>query len=64
MVNKKYLLLAGFCSLMAAQPVIAQESESATASWSGRDIPIAVRATMSWIRVITPKGDWFNTEGI
>jgi OOP family OmpA-OmpF porin len=39
MVNKKYLLLAGLCSvLMAATPALAQESESATASWSGRDM--------------------------
>ncbi|MEZ5016808.1 MAG: hypothetical protein R2800_07135 [Flavipsychrobacter sp.] len=34
MVNKKYLLLAGLCSVMAAQPVFAQEA----AQWSGRDM--------------------------
>ncbi len=34
MVNKKYLLLAGLCSVMAAQPVFAQEG----AQWSGRDM--------------------------
>ena len=38
MVNKKYLLLAGLCSVLAAQPAQAQESESASASWSGRDM--------------------------
>lgn len=38
MVNKKYLLLAGLCSVMAVQPALAQESESANASWSGRDM--------------------------
>lgn len=37
MVNKKYLLLAGLCSLMAAQPAFAQESE-AGARWSSRDM--------------------------
>jgi hypothetical protein len=37
MVNKKYLLLAGICSLMAAQPVFAQESENST-KWSSRDM--------------------------
>lgn len=36
MVNKKYLLLAGLCSLMSAQPVFAQETE--TAKWSSRDM--------------------------
>lgn len=36
MVNKKYLLLAGLCSVMAVQPALAQESESA--NWSGRDM--------------------------
>ncbi len=36
MVNKKFLLLAGLCSAMAAQPVFAQETESA--KWSGRDM--------------------------
>jgi len=36
MVNKKYLLLAGFCSALALQPAFAQESNSA--SWSGRDM--------------------------
>ncbi len=35
MVNKKYILLAGLCSALAA-PAIAQESNSA--SWSGRDM--------------------------
>lgn len=38
MVNKKYLLLAGFCAAMAAQPVTAQESESTGAQWSSRDM--------------------------
>ncbi|RYZ50705.1 MAG: hypothetical protein EOP49_13450 [Sphingobacteriales bacterium] len=38
MVNKKYLLLAGLCSVLAVQPLRAQESETATASWSGRDM--------------------------
>src|SRR5690606_41905213 len=38
MVNKKYLLLAGFCAVIAAQPVSAQESESAGAQWSSRDM--------------------------
>lgn len=38
MVNKKYLLLAGLCSVLAVQPALAQESESANASWSGRDM--------------------------
>lgn len=38
MVNKKYLLLAGLCSVMAVQPALAQESESANAGWSGRDM--------------------------
>lgn len=36
MINKKYLLLAGLCSLMTAQPVFAQETE--TAKWSSRDM--------------------------
>ncbi len=36
MVNKKYLLLAGFCTALALQPAFAQESN--TASWSGRDM--------------------------
>jgi OOP family OmpA-OmpF porin len=35
MVNKKYILLAGLCSALAA-PAVAQESNSA--SWSGRDM--------------------------
>lgn len=38
MVNKKYLLLAGLCSVFAVQPALAQESQTATASWSGRDM--------------------------
>jgi OmpA-OmpF porin, OOP family len=38
MVNKKYLLLAGLCSLLAVQPARAQESETATASWGSRDM--------------------------
>jgi OmpA-OmpF porin, OOP family len=37
MVNKKYLLLAGLCSVMAAQPVMAQESGS-NAKWGSRDM--------------------------
>ena len=36
MVNKKYLLLASLCSLMATQPVFAQDVQ--TAKWSGRDM--------------------------
>src|SRR5690606_20776232 len=36
--NKKYLLLAGFCAVIAAQPVTAQESESTGAQWSSRDM--------------------------
>lgn len=40
MVNKKYLLLAGLCSIMGAQPVLAQESGSQTTSsqWGNRDM--------------------------
>lgn len=38
MINKKYLLLASLCSVMAAQPVFAQESESTSAKWSSRDM--------------------------
>jgi len=38
MVNKKYLLLAGLCSLLV-KPAVAQESESAAAAkWSSRDM--------------------------
>lgn len=37
MVNKKYLLLASVCSLLATQPVFAQEGVQ-TAKWSGRDM--------------------------
>lgn len=37
MVNKKYLLLAGLCSLMATQPALAQESGS-NAKWGARDM--------------------------
>jgi hypothetical protein len=36
MVNKKYILLAGVCSALAASPAFAQESTQA--SWSGRDM--------------------------
>lgn len=36
MVNKKYLLLAGLCSVLAAQPAFAQETSGA--QWSGRDM--------------------------
>jgi len=36
MVNKKYILLAGVCSALAASPALAQESTQA--SWSGRDM--------------------------
>lgn len=41
MVNKKYLLLAGLCSVLGAQPVLAQESGSQTSTttqWSNRDM--------------------------
>ena len=38
MVNKKYLLLAGFCSVFAAQPALAQESQNTSASWGSRDM--------------------------
>ncbi|MBN9484892.1 MAG: hypothetical protein BGO70_05770 [Bacteroidetes bacterium 43-93] len=38
MVNKKYLLLASLSSLLATQPVFAQEGEMQTAKWSGRDM--------------------------
>jgi len=39
MVNKKYLLLAGLCSVFLAQPAFAQESGSATSGqWSSRDM--------------------------
>lgn len=38
MVNKKYLLLAGFCALFAMPSMQAQESDSAAAKWSGRDM--------------------------
>ena len=38
MVNKKYLLLAGLCSVLAVQPMRAQETGSTSASWSGRDM--------------------------
>jgi OmpA-OmpF porin, OOP family len=39
MVNKKYLLLAGLCSVLALQPALAQESQTTTsASWGSRDM--------------------------
>ncbi len=38
MVNKKYFLLAGVCSLLAAQTVFAQDGTSQPAQWSGRDM--------------------------
>lgn len=39
MVNKKYLLLAGLCSVMAAPPAFSQESGTqTTAQWSSRDM--------------------------
>src|SRR5688572_5168069 len=38
MVNKKYLLLAGVCTMIALQPAFAQESGSSGAQWSGRDM--------------------------
>lgn len=38
MVNKKYLLLAGVCSFLAAQPAYAQESGTQSAQWSSRDM--------------------------
>lgn len=38
MVNKKYLLLAGLCSVLAAQPALAQESMNTSASWGSRDM--------------------------
>jgi len=38
MVNKKYLLLAGLCSVFAAQPALAQESMNTSASWGSRDM--------------------------
>lgn len=38
MVNKKYLLLAGLCSVFAAQPAMAQESMNTSASWGSRDM--------------------------
>ncbi|XZF13889.1 OmpA family protein [Chitinophagaceae bacterium MMS25-I14] len=41
MVNKKYLLLAGLCTVMAAPSVFAQESgsqTSTTSQWSNRDM--------------------------
>jgi len=38
MVNKKYLLLASLSSLLATQPVFAQDGETQTAKWSGRDM--------------------------
>ncbi|HRO42695.1 MAG TPA: hypothetical protein PL009_07655 [Flavipsychrobacter sp.] len=38
MVNKKYLLLAGLCSVFAAQPALAQESQNTSASWGSRDM--------------------------
>lgn len=39
MVIKKYLIFTGLAAALAAQPAMAQESESATsASWSGRDM--------------------------
>jgi OOP family OmpA-OmpF porin len=37
MVNKRYLLLASLCSLLATQPVFAQ-GDVQTAKWSGRDM--------------------------
>jgi hypothetical protein len=38
MVNKKYLLLAGLCSVIGVQSAFAQESPSGSAQWSGRDM--------------------------
>ncbi len=38
MVNKKHLLLAGFCAVFASPTLQAQESDSAAAKWSGRDM--------------------------
>lgn len=38
MVNKKYLLLAGFCSALAVQPAFSQESGAQSAQWSSRDM--------------------------
>ncbi|MBS1783482.1 MAG: hypothetical protein JSS78_10485 [Bacteroidetes bacterium] len=38
MVNKKYLLLAGVCSVLAAHPALAQESQNAAATWGSRDM--------------------------
>jgi len=38
MVNKKYLLLAGLCSVLSAQPALAQESMNTSASWGSRDM--------------------------
>lgn len=38
MVNKKYLLLAGLCSVLGAQPALAQESQNTSASWGARDM--------------------------
>lgn len=38
MVNKKYLLLAGLCSVLGAQPALAQESQNTSASWGSRDM--------------------------
>ena len=37
MVNKKYLLLAGLCSVLGVQ-AFAQESPTGSAQWSGRDM--------------------------
>ncbi len=38
MVNKKYLLLAGLCSVFAVHPALAQESQNTSASWGSRDM--------------------------
>lgn len=40
MVNKKYLLLAGICTIMGAQSAFAQESgsQSSTSQWGNRDM--------------------------
>lgn len=38
MVNKKYLLLAGLCSVLTVQTALAQESQNKSASWSSRDM--------------------------
>jgi OOP family OmpA-OmpF porin len=38
MVNKKYLLLSGLCSILAFQPAMAQESQATSAKWGSRDM--------------------------